>query len=446
MSSLVDLRADAAAILKAGVAAAEPGAAVRRALSLSGETLLVGNLPPIPLAPGGRILLTAAGKAAPAMSAAAVERLGDHLTAGTMTAPATAEDGTLPSILGVWNGGHPLPTIGGMAGAGEALALARSAGADDLLLCLLSGGASSLWSAPAPGLSLDDLRAAGDALLRSGAPIEAVNTVRAHLSAIAGGRLAAAAAPARVVTLAISDVVGAPPSAIGSGPTLPDPLTYADALEVVARHQVELPTRALHHLRAGAAGLLPETPDAEALPNLAGFVVVLSVKDALAGAAAAAEHLGYRVVLDEEPMSGEARDVGVRIAAAGRNEAERAEQPLALLRGGETTVTVRGGGRGGRNQELALAAAFGIEGEARIVIAAAGTDGRDGPTDAAGAIVDGGTLARGRTAGFDPSASLTANDAYTFLQATGDLLKTGPSGTNVNDLVLTLITPRQAAG
>src|SRR5690606_11597636 len=144
--------------------------------------------------------------------------------------------------------------------------------------------------------------------------------------------------------------------------------------------------------------------------------------DALAGAAAAAEHLGYRVVLDEEPMSGEARDVGVRIAAAGRSEAERAEQPLALLRGGETTVTVRGGGRGGRNQELALAAAFGIEGEARIVIAAAGTDGRDGPTDAAGAIVDGGTLARGRTVGFDPSASLTANDAYTFLQATGDLL------------------------
>lgn len=446
MTSSHDLRADATAILQAGIAAAEPGAAVRRALSLSGDSLVVADLPPIPLAPRGRILLAAAGKAAPAMSAAAVERLGASLTAGTLAAPAGAGDDDLSPVIAVWHGGHPLPTMEGLAGAAEALALARSAGEDDLLLCLLSGGASSLWSAPAPGLSLDDLRAAGEALLRSGAPIEAINAVRAHLSAIAGGRLAAAAAPARVVTLAISDVVGAPHSTIGSGPTLPDALTYSDALEVVARYQVELPTAALHHLRAGAAGLLPETPDAEALPNLAAFVVVLSVEDALAGAAAEAARLGYEVVVDDQPMTGEARDVGARVAAAGRVAAEGAEHPLALLRGGETTVTMRGNGLGGRNQELALAAAFGMEGEEGMLVAAAGTDGRDGPTDAAGAIVDGGTLARGRADELDPTAFLHANDSYRFLSATGDLLKTGLSGTNVNDLVLTLIRPRREGG
>lgn len=446
MSPSRDLRAHAEAILRAGVAAADPGAAVRRALSLAGETLTVADLPPIPLKDGGRILLAAAGKAAPAMSAAAVERLGDRLTAGTLTGPGSSRDRQYSSAITAWQGGHPLPSMEGIAGAAEALALARSAREDDLLLCLLSGGASSLWSAPAPGLSLDDLRASGEALLRSGAPIEAVNTVRAHLSGIAGGRLAAAAAPARVVTLAISDVVAAPPSAIGSGPTLPDPLTYADALEVVARYRVDLPTRAAHHLRAGAAGLVPETPTVEELPNLAGFVVVLSVRDALQGAAAAADRLGYLVMVDEQPMTGEAREVGARVGADGRAAAARAERPLALLRGGETTVTVRGEGVGGRNQELALAAAFAIEELRGVVIASAGTDGRDGPTDAAGAIVDGGTLQRGRAAGFDPTAALHANDSYPFLEATGDLLKTGPSGTNVNDLVLTLIRPPRAEG
>lgn len=443
------LRRDTLDILLAGVAAADPAAAVRRNLEKQGRVISFGtsSLPPVEV--GGRILLLSAGKAAAAMTAAAVKQLGGLIHAGSIAMPLGTEDSsdaeTLPGTITQWWGGHPVPEMGGMAAAGDALALARSAGPDDLVLCLLSGGASAIWSAPAPGLTLDDLREATEALLRSGAPIDAMNAVRKHLSAIAGGRLAQAAAPARVVTLAISDVIDTTPDAIGSGPTLPDPTTYAQALEVVRLHGVELPPRALRHLQAGAAGEYPDTPKREDLEGRVDFALVLSVEDALSGAAEMARARGYESRIMSATEQGEAREVAGRIAAVVRQAKAEVDGPLTLLWGGETTVTVRGEGRGGRNQELAVAAAAALEGEEGIVLGSMGTDGRDGPTDAAGGIVDGGTLQRGIEAGLDATATLHANDAYPYLAATGDLILIGPTGTNVNDLIVALIHPEREA-
>lgn len=441
-------RDDALDILLAGVAAADPAAAVRRHLQREGRTLNFGEAPLSPATPTGRVILLGAGKAAAAMAAAAIDELGDMIDAGSIAMPEGTEASevaaSLPNVITRWWGGHPVPAMGGMAAAGDALALARSASEGDLVLCLLSGGASAIWSAPAPGLTLDDLRNSTKALLRSGAPIDAMNAVRKHLSAIAGGRLAHAAAPARVVTLAISDVINTGPDAIGSGPTLPDPTTYAQALEVVRLHDVKLPARALQHLQAGATGQHAETPKADDLGDRAAFAVVLSVEDALTGAADAARARGYEPRIISATVEGEAREVAGKIAAEVRRAKGEAERPLALIWGGETTVTVRGAGRGGRNQELALAAAVALEGEAGVVLGSMGTDGRDGPTDAAGAIIDGGTLQRGIEAGLDATATLHANDAYPYLAETGDLILIGPTGTNVNDIIIALIHPAPA--
>lgn len=446
--SIATLRADALRILRAGVAAADPGASIRRALHIQDDVLTVGNAPPLRLSPRGRIYLVAAGKAAAEMTAATAEILGERLTAGTATIPAGVAPALkgLPRAISVWQGGHPVPEIGGLAGAAEALAMARVAGSEDLVLCVLSGGASALWSAPAPGITLNDLRGATTMLLRSGAPIEEVNAVRKHLSGIAGGWLARAAGPARVLTLAIRDVIGASLDSIGSGPTLPDPTTYADALEIVERYTLALPASALRHLRAGAAGDIPETPKRDELPNDAGFEVVLSIHDAMEGAAARARALGYDVRVRSGDLEGEARDVADHVTSEIRAVQGTARARVALLWGGETTVLVRGNGNGGRNQELALTAAIALEGAEGVVVASMGTDGRDGPTDAAGGIVDGGTVARGEAAGLDASAYLEANDSHPYLAAADDLIVTGPTGTNVNDLVIALVTPGSGGG
>lgn len=446
--SVATLRADALRILRAGVAAADSGASIRRALRIEDDVLTVGNTPSLRLSPRGRIYLLAAGKAAAQMTAATVEILGARLIAGTATIPAGVAPAaeSLPRVVSVWQGGHPVPEIGGLAGAAEALAMARAAGPEDLVLCLLSGGASALWSAPAPGITLDDLRGATAMLLRSGAPIEEVNTVRKHLSAIAGGWLARAAEPARVLTLAVRDVIGVSLDSIGSGPTLPDPTTYGDALEIVERYTVALPHSALRHLRAGAAGGVAETPKPDELPNVAGFEVVLSIHDAMEGAAARARALGYDVRVCSGDLEGEAREVADQVTSEIRAVQKKARARVALLWGGETTVLVRGEGRGGRNQELALSAAIALEGAEGVVVASMGTDGRDGPTDAAGGIVDGGTVARGEAAGLDAGTYLEANDSHPYLAATDDLIVTGPTGTNVNDLLIALVTPGSAGG
>lgn len=429
---MTKLREDARRILEAGIAAVDPREAVLRALAGGGGE-------EIDLRAGGRVLLVGAGKAAAGMARGALEVLGDRVAGGTLTVP----DGTVADLPGieVWKAAHPVPDTRGLAGAVAALETARAAGADDLVLCLLSGGASALWPAPPAGVSLSDLRAVTDALLRAGAPIGEVNTVRRHLSRIAGGWLARAAAPARLLTLAVSDVVGSPPEAIGSGPTVPDPTTFHDALEVLRAREVAAPAAVLAHLQRGEAGEAPETakPGDPAFRR-ASFHLVARNRDALEAAAREAERLGYRATVLGDDLEGEAREVAAQVAAlAWGAHAEGDVRPAAYLLGGETTVTVRGAGKGGRNQELALAAALEIEGEPGVVVAAVGTDGRDGPTGAAGGMVDGESVARARAAGVEPRDALARNDAHASLRASGDLVVTGPTGTNVNDLVLVLV-------
>ena len=437
-------RDDARRILAAAISAADAREAVCRALRLEGGVLEIAGAERIDLGSIARVWLVGAGKAAVPMARGALDVLGDRVAGGTVTTK-DGHGGELPGI-DVWEAAHPVPDTRGLAGAAEALRMARAAGRDDLVLCLLSGGASALWPAPPPGVSLTDLQRLTGRLLRAGAPIREVNTVRKHLSRIAGGWLARAAFPARVATLAVSDVVGAPVEVIGSGPAVPDPTTFGDALEVLLERGITDSGEAMRHLQAGAAGEAPETPK----PGDPAFArasahVVASVREALAGATAEAERLGYRAEVVADDLEGEAREVARSIAvlALGRRaELAPGDRPLALLLGGETTVTVRGRGRGGRNQELALALAVELEGRAGIVAAALGTDGTDGPTDAAGGIVDGGTVARGEAAGgVDAREALARNDSHPFLQSAGDLLVTGPTGTNVADVVLLLVEP-----
>lgn len=440
-------------MLDAAIAAADPRAAVRRALRVDGGEMVVaasadertgdeatGDGERIELGGVDRIWLIGAGKAAVGMALGARDVLGDRISGGTVTTR-DGYGGAVPGIY-VWEAAHPVPDTRGLAGAAEALACARAAGARDLVLCLLSGGASALWPAPVRGVSLTDLRALTEALLRAGATIREINAVRKHLSRVGGGWLARAAFPARVVTLVVSDVVGSPLDVIASGPTVPDPTTFADALGVLSAYEIAAPAAALRHLQAGAAGQAAETPKpGDAAFDRVSAHVVASNVDALNGAAAEAERLGCRALVLADDLEGEAREVARGIAREAL-ERQRAlapgDAPLALLLGGETTVTVRGLGSGGRNQELALAIALELEGRGGIVAAALGTDGRDGPTRAAGGIVDGETVARGAAAGLDARDHLARNDAHPYLRATGDLLVTGPTGTNVCDVVVVL--------
>lgn len=353
--------------------------------------------------------------------------------------------------------GHPVPTAASVEAGQHALALARDAGPDDHLLVLLSGGASALLASPTDGLTLDDKMKATRALLGAGAAIHELNGVRKHLSAVKGGRLAAAAR-CPVTTLAISDVISPvddDPSVIGSGPTVADASTFGDALAVIDRLGVRgaMPAAVLEILEAGAAGRRPESPK-PGDPRLtrADWHVIAGRRDAMAAARIEAERLGFTTFVIDEAISGEARDAAPRLLARAdalvRDAVRRG--PCCVIASGETTVRVTGSGRGGRNQEFALALverlAAGPESHAPAVVAASiGTDGIDGPTDAAGGVVDAATLQRAREAGIaEPAAFLANNDAYHFLEAVGGLIKTGPTGTNVGDLQILVYNPPQA--
>jgi glycerate 2-kinase len=429
-------------ILDAALAAVDPRDAVRRALRWDDGALAIGEGDLARPGEGGRIWLIAAGKAAAGMALGALDVLGDAIAGGTVTVPHGTRT-ALPPRMDVWEAAHPVPDAHGLAGAVAALEVARGAGEGDVVLCLLSGGASALWPAPVAGVSLSELAAATHALLRAGAPIAEVNAVRKHLSRIAGGRLAQAAAAARVVTLVISDVVGSPLDAVASGPTVPDPTTYADALEVLRRYGAQVPAGIIAHLQAGDAGAVEETPKpADATFLHASTHVIARNRDALDAAAQAATALGWNVTVEGDDMEGEARDVAAQVAAlawGAHAEGTSALVPHLFLLGGETTVTVTGDGRGGRNQELALALAIELDGEPGVTAACIATDGRDGPTDAAGAVVDGTSAERARSLGLDPHDHLHRNDSHPLHRATGDLLVTGPTGTNVNDLILLFV-------
>lgn len=431
----LDPPAVAEALMRAALEAVDPTDAVLRAMRLRGEVLILGD-ETVRLHEVANVWALGAGKAARGMAAGAVELLGERIAGGAIVVP----DGLGRPIqsLEVWEAAHPIPDVRGLAAAAEALRVARRAGPDDLVLCLLSGGASALWTAPVAGITLGDLREVTDALLRAGAPIEEVNTVRRHLSRIAGGGLAREAAPARVTTLAISDVLAGDPHSIGSGPAVVDPTTHAEALAVLARYEVHAPAGVVRHLEAGAAGDRAETLKTGDLPRDPTVLVGASIRDALAAAAEEAVRLGYRPVVVTDHLEGPASTAGEEVARAALAASDKGPRQV-LLWGGETTVVVKGSGRGGRNQEVALAAAQVLDGHAAITVAAFATDGVDGPTAAAGAIVDGSTARRGRDAGLDPTEALRENDSHTFLKAAGALITTGPTGTNVNDLTIAVV-------
>jgi glycerate 2-kinase len=428
-------------VARAALAAVEPGAAVRRHVQRRGSRLTIGGQA-YELDAVDRIWVAGGGKAATAMAGALASLLGRRLAGGlVVTRYGHADPGIDTGPIEVVEAGHPLPDGAGMAATQRLAGLLRQATARDLVLVLLSGGASALLTLPAEGVSLEDLVETTELLLRSGATIGELNAVRKHLSQIKGGGLARLAAPAPVAALVLSDVVGDPLHVIASGPTSPDATTFADAWAAVEHYGLakRLPAAVAAHLRAGLEGERAETlKPGEALFRRVQNVIVGSNRLAAEAAVDSARALGFNALLLSTFVEGEAREVG-RVAAALAREVVAHGRPVArpacLVWGGETTVTVRGQGKGGRNQELALAGALALEDLPGVVLLALGTDGSDGPTDAAGAVAGGQTVARARALGLDPRAHLANNDAYPFFDALGDLLRTGPTGTNVNDLL-----------
>ncbi len=442
------VRSDAREVFQAAVKAVDPFSVVKRNLAVNDASVMVGS-DRFRMPRRGRILAIGLGKAAAPMLVAAEGILGDRLDAGLCV---TKRGHGLP--LGrsrLMEAGHPVPDEDGLAASGEVERLLRGATRDDLILVLLSGGGSALLPAPAPGITLAEKQSVTSLLLASGADIGEMNCVRKHLSRLKGGGLARTAAPARVATIVLSDVVGDPLDVIASGPTVPDPTSFGDALEVLRRRGLvdRVPGTVRQRLLAGARGELPDTPKpGDPLFRRCRVLLGGTNRLALDAAARKARALGYRPLVLTTTLTGEAREIGAMLAALAR-EVRASGRPVAppccLLSGGEPTVTLRGNGKGGRNQELALAAAFGLESLPGVALLAAGTDGTDGPTDAAGAICDGDTLARARAGGLDPARHLANNDAYPLLAAIGDLLITGPTRTNVMDLHAVLVagTPRR---
>jgi len=427
-------REAAAAIWRAALAAGDVAPLIRRHLRVDGRILKAGPLH-LDLDRVRRILVLGAGKAGAAMAASAETVLGGRVSGGFVV----VKDGyrVATACVEVVEAGHPVPDARGVAASARVLELATSATADDLVLFLVSGGGSALTPAPAPPVTLEEKQALTRLLLAAGATINELNAVRKHLSRFKGGLLARAAAPATVLTLALSDVIGDPLDVIASGPTAPDPTTYADALAVLDHRGVleGAPRAIVERLRAGAGGALAETPK-PGDPVFARVTNLVIGNNALVAdaAAAEAERRGYRPHVLTRALQGEARDTARDLVARAR----ALPAPAALIAGGETTVTVRGRGRGGRCQEFALAAALALEAGESLVVLAAGTDGTDGPTDAAGGVVDAATLVRGRAAGADAARALADNDAHAFLRAAGACIVSGPTNTNLLDLYLIL--------
>lgn len=442
----LDLRQEMLEILQAALVGADPYRAVRNALELHVDRLEIGGRT-IDLRDVDQIHVVGAGKAGAPMAQAVEDVLGDRLGDGVVA----VKDGyRVPtSKVSIGEAAHPMPDDRSLKAARAISHVAEMAGERDLVICLMSGGGSAVVEIPAGHLTMEEIRQTTAAMMASGISIDEINTVRKHLSAIKGGQLARAIAPARHLTVAVSDVVGNQPAVIASGPTVPDPTTYTDALAVIERPTLvdRIPTAVVDHLRAGRAGEVEETPD-ERHPAFrrASYEIVSDRTDAVDAASKAAVSAGYnpRVVTTE--MEGEARDVGRDIARQAL-DIVRHDQPVpppaCLLFAGETTVTMRGRGQGGRNQELALAAAVTLEEmetfDRSVAIAAFATDGTDGPTPAAGAIVGPETVRRGERAGYDARLELGNNNSYHFLDGTGDLIVTGPTCNNVNDVICVLV-------
>ena len=436
-------------ILDAALDAVDPARAVERAVTWRGDVMEVDGRR-YDLSRYERVRVLAFGKAATPMAQAVAHGLGRRLDAGLVITKYghgprdPADCGPLACV----EAGHPWPDAMGVAAARRAVELARTSGPNDLLITLISGGGSALLTLPAEGLTMADLQKTTRHLLASGATIHEINTVRKHLSQVKGGQLARWAHPATVLSLVLSDVVGSPLDVIASGPTVPDPTTWADAWQVIQTYHLEsqLPPAVIQRLRAGLEGRIPDTPK-PGDPIFQRVHTVIIADNAVAAAAAqqAAEEQGFHATILSTFIQGEAREVAQVLVALGREvlvHQRPLPQPACLILGGETTVTLRQEGKGGRNQELALAAALALDGlpaSPPITIVSLATDGTDGPTDAAGGLVDASTVARGRALGLDARAYLDAHNSYPYLQAVGDLLVTGPTRTNVNDLMLVVV-------
>jgi len=436
-------REDARSIFAAGLAAAEPGRCMHRILTLDGNQLHCGSHH-IALESISTLRIVGAGKATAAMAAAAEEILGDRIEAGAIN---TKYGHALDlNRIETFSAGHPVPDEAGVAGTQRQLELVQDLDPNALVICLFSGGGSALLPAPAPGLTLAEKQDTTRLLLACGATIDEINALRKHLSAVKGGLLARAAAPARVLGLMLSDVIGDPLDTIASGPTHPDSTTFSDCLELVDRYNLrrELPGQVRQRLEDGSQGQIPETPKLSdpCFAQTENLVIGNSTL-AIAAATERARTLGYEVLVLTSRLQGEAREAAAALASIAQ-EVATANRPIArpacIIAGGETTVTLRGDGKGGRNQELALAAALHLDGWSTITLLSGGTDGTDGPTDAAGALVDGKTLTRARAQDLEARTFLDRNDSYSFFKTLNDLVVTGPTGTNVMDLQIILIT------
>jgi hydroxypyruvate reductase len=390
-----------------------------------------------------RVLVVGAGKAGAPMAAAIEDILGNRVDAGLVDVKYGYAAPT--RIIEINEGGHPLPDERGMQGAQRMADLLKHAGPRDLVINLVSGGGSALLVLPAEGLSLDDKQRVTDLLLRCGATINELNAIRKHLSASKGGNWARLAYPAQVVSLILSDVVGNPLDVISSGPTVPDTSTFAEACQILEKYGLmeQVPASVRQRLCLGRAHGIPENPG----PNDPIFkhvnnVLVGSNELAARAAISRATELGFQTLLLSTYLEGEAREVARVVAAITKeilHSASPLPRPACIMLGGETTVTIKGKGRGGRNQELALAAALGIQDLPKAMIVSLATDGTDGPTDAAGAMVSGATVARAAGLGLDAGAYLADNNSYEFFQRLGDLILTGPTNTNVNDLLFLIV-------
>lgn len=438
------VREDLIQMFRAALEAVDPEQAVRRHVHRQGARLAVADRT-LDLEAFERVFLVGAGKGTAPMAKALEGLLGDRITEGVIVVK--YGHGMPLKRVRVWEAAHPVPDAAGIHGTEQMLDMARRADRRDLVIAAFSGGGSALTPAPVPPLTLNHKQITTELLLAAGSTIQEMNVVRKHLSRFKGGGLARAAFPASVVTLLLSDVIGDPLDVIASGPTVPDPSTYGQCLEVFRRYHLmeKVPEEVLRVIREGREGRRPETPKPDD-PIFQGVsnVVVANNRAALLAAQEEATRRGYRALVLTSRLEGEAREAAKVVAAVAKEVASSGKPvspPACLFFGGETTVTLgTHAGRGGRNQELALACAVALDGWLSITVLSAGTDGTDGPTDAAGAFADGETAQRAARLGMDARSFLDEHNAYPFFEALGDLVKTGPTRTNVMDFIGVVIS------
>ena len=431
---LKKLREDALNIFNAGIKAVDPANAVKRYLTRQDDRLEIQGQT-YDLSKYENIYVIGMGKAAAAMAQAVEELIGDRLKAGVLN---VKYGHTVPlKIVRVNEAGHPVPDEAGLSGTRQIIDMLRQTGEKDLVFCLISGGGSALLPCPVEGVTLEDKQLVTKALLECGATIHEINALRKHISQVKGGRLATLAYPSTMISFILSDVIGDDLDSIASGPTVPDTSTFSDSLHILEKHKIKhkVPSAVIEFLEKGVRGDVEETPKADdPVFSQVQNVIIGSNIQAVTASRQKAEELGYNTLLLSTFIEGETKDVAKVHAAISReiiNTGNPVERPACVISGGETTVTIRGEGLGGRNQEFALAAGIDIDDLKKVLILSGGTDGTDGPTDAAGAIADGTTMERARKLGLDAELYIRENNSYHFFKQLGDLIITGPTFTNV---------------